>query len=42
VFAININGTGNIAVKINNIPPGIYLARIVNKEMIKQIKFVKE
>lgn len=42
VFATNINGTGNIPVKINNLPPGIYLARIVDREMVRQVKFVKE
>ena len=42
VFSKLINGSGNIAVKINTLPPGVYLVRITDRDMVRQLKFVKQ
>lgn len=42
VFSNIINGNGNIAVRIPGLAPGIYIARITDRDNVRQLKFVKE
>jgi len=42
VFTSIINGNGNIPIKLGDLPPGIYVAKITDRESIQQIKFVKQ
>ncbi|RYY51147.1 MAG: T9SS type A sorting domain-containing protein [Chitinophagaceae bacterium] len=37
-----ISGNGNITVQMGNLPPGIYVAIIKDKDQITQLKFIKQ
>ena len=42
VYTRNISGNGNIAIRVPDLPPGIYIAKIIDREKIRQLKFIKE
>lgn len=42
VYNRNINGSGNIPVQVGNLPAGVYVAKIVDRENVEQVRFVKE
>lgn len=42
VFSRIISGSGNIPVKLSGLAPGIYMARITDRQNSRQLKFVKE
>ena len=42
LFTRIISGNGNIAIRIGDLPPGIYIAKITGRDLIRQLKFVKQ
>ncbi|RYZ94613.1 MAG: T9SS type A sorting domain-containing protein [Sphingobacteriaceae bacterium] len=42
VFNKTINGTGNIPVNMAKLPPGIYSARITDRNQVQRLQFIKQ